>query len=71
MNSQNCVDITTLCFQSVPSPQKKPPPYEVTPPLPQPPTARNPLSVSVDQPVLGVSPQWGHTLCVLVSGFPH
>ncbi|XP_066889299.1 BTB/POZ domain-containing protein 2 isoform X1 [Kogia breviceps] len=35
-------------------------------PLPQPLTARNPLPVSVDRPVLDVSHQWNHTLCVLL-----
>ena len=35
-------------------------------PLPQPLTTRNPLSVSVDWPVLDVSHQWNHTLCVLL-----
>ena len=34
--------------------------------LPQPLTTRNPLSVSVDWPVLDVSHQWNHTLCVLL-----
>ena len=39
----------------------------VTPhPLPQPLTTRNPLSVSVHLPVLDVSHQWNHTLCVLL-----
>ena len=32
--------------------------------LPQPLTARNPLSVSVDRPALHISHQWNHTLCV-------
>ena len=35
-----------------------------SPPPPQPLTTRNPLSVSVDLPVLDVSHQWNHTLCV-------
>ena len=36
-------------------------------PIPCPsPTTTNPLSVSVDLPVLDVSHQWNHTLCVLL-----
>ena len=35
-------------------------------PPPQPLTTTNPLSVSADLPVLDVSHQWNHTLCVLL-----
>ena len=53
-----------LWFQNVPSPKRKPVPISSHPP--QPLTTRNPLSVSVDQPVLDVSHQWDHTLRVLL-----
>ena len=57
---------TSLQFQNILSPQKKPCSRQQSPhPLPQPLTARNPLSVSVDLPALHVSCQWRHTPCVL------
>ena len=37
----------------------------IAPALPQPLTTRNPLCLSVDRPVLDVSHQWNHSLCVL------
>ena len=44
---------------------KRSPVSSVTLSPPQPLTTRNPLSMSVDQPVLDVSHQWDHTLRVL------
>ena len=40
-------------------------PLAITPSPRQPLTNGNPLSDSVDLPVLDVSHQWSHTLCVL------
>ena len=58
---------TSLQFQNILSPQKKPCSRQQSPhPLPQPLTTRNLLSVSVDLPALHVSHGWSHTLCVLL-----
>ena len=47
--------------------QKKSCPHQQSPPSPPwPLTTRNPLSVSVGLPVLHVSHQWSHSLCVLL-----
>ena len=63
-----CFMLAELCYnhlwlQNVPSPKRKPVPISSHPP--QHLTTRNPLSVSVDRPVLDASHQWTHTLCVL------
>ena len=55
---QGCATSPSVQFQNIPSPRKQPRP------LPQPLTTTNPLSV--DLPVLDVSHQRNHTLCVRV-----
>ena len=56
--------ITLSSFRTFHHPKVKPHPREQS--LAHTLTTRNPLPVSVDRPVLDVSHQWAHTLCVLL-----
>ena len=57
------VTISSILYLNIPSPQKETPPHEQSPPSPD---NQEPTPVSVDQPVLDISHQWNHNLCVLL-----
>ena len=57
------VTISSILYLNIPLPQKETPPHEQSPPSPD---NQEPTPVSVDWPVLDVSHQWNHTLCVLL-----
>ena len=57
--------ISSILYLNIPSPQKETPPHEQSHPSPSP-DNQEPTSVFVDRPVLDVSHQWTHTLCVLL-----
>ena len=60
--------ITTIYFQNILiTPKGDPVPINSHPhPLPQALTPNNPLSVSLDLPLLDASRKWNHTLCNLL-----
>ena len=67
LSVQSCQRLPLSSSRTFHHPKEKPRPHQQLPSSPpQPLTTTNLLSVSVDLPVLDVSHQWTHTLCVLL-----